>query len=292
MKKQRNNKEKRESASEKVGTTAMERRMLERSVYEACVSSPEGADLLVNIFVQALMSYRRSSVCKPFPNSLFSECCSNEKDFASAMEAVQHIPDIHKIALSKQPDQELEDWTLDRSSYHATALQEMPFMSLKLLQWLLFSREHMELTSDPAKELSRLLTMRFSPWTTRASKLGMGKALLPEFVLRVKEAKKDDQLDNFAEIRSRSGSFFAFHGTAAENLYSILRCGLLNMSRTQMQRNGAIFGEGIYFSMDPNVAVGFSTAGRGWNFSCFGERQKYVLLCDCKWRRGSLLRWQ
>lgn len=38
-----------------------ERARLELAIYDACVRSPEGVDLLITAFIQALRSYRRSS---------------------------------------------------------------------------------------------------------------------------------------------------------------------------------------------------------------------------------------
>lgn len=52
------------------------------------------------------------------------------------------------------------------------------------------------------------------------------------------------------------------------------------MSRTQLQRNGAIFGEGVYLSTDPAVAHGFCKAEDGWEHSSLGPRVRYLLVCE------------
>ena len=52
------------------------------------------------------------------------------------------------------------------------------------------------------------------------------------------------------------------------------------MSNTQLQRNGAIFGEGVYLSTDPAVAYSFCKAGDGWEQSYFGSRVRYLLVCE------------
>ncbi|MCO5578596.1 hypothetical protein L7F22_032440 [Adiantum nelumboides] len=105
------------------------------------------------------------------------------------------------------------------------------------------------------------------------------KKPFPFLILQLKESDAR-AFTAFEQQRSRFGSVFAFHGTSAENLHSILRCGLLILSNSSLQRNGAIFGEGIYLSLDPAVAFGFSKAGIGWECSHFGQRARYLLLCE------------
>ncbi len=56
--------------------------------------------------------------------------------------------------------------------------------------------------------------------------------------------------------------------------------GLLNVSGTKLQRNGAIHGEGIYLSTDPQVALHFCTAGELWDQSCLAQRARFLLLCE------------
>ena len=52
------------------------------------------------------------------------------------------------------------------------------------------------------------------------------------------------------------------------------------LSNSNLQQNGAIFGEGIYLSSDPAVALGFCKAGKGWEHSSFGQNARFLLLCE------------
>lgn len=52
------------------------------------------------------------------------------------------------------------------------------------------------------------------------------------------------------------------------------------MSNSQLQRNGCMFGAGIYLSTDPVVAFSFCKAGTGWTHSFCGARVKYLLVCE------------
>jgi len=111
----------------------------------------------------------------------------------------------------------------------------------------------------------------------------IGASVTPHYVLKVidnKDNRSTKEEPRPEAVREGSETILAFHGTSAENLHSILRCGLLNMSNTQLQRNGAMFGEGVYLSTDPAVAYSFCKAGDGWEQSYFGSRVRYLLVCE------------
>lgn len=62
----------------------------------------------------------------------------------------------------------------------------------------------------------------------------------------------------FAKEKAKYGSFFAFHGSAIENWYSILRNGIRNLSNTHMMTAGAAYGIGVYAAEDMATSVGYS----------------------------------
>ena len=66
-------------------------------------------------------------------------------------------------------------------------------------------------------------------------------------------------------------SKFLFHGTHSKNMYSIARNGILSMSGTNFQSNGAAYGPGIYLSDSLSFAS---------NYSNFDTSQKsLIILC-------------
>lgn len=65
----------------------------------------------------------------------------------------------------------------------------------------------------------------------------------------------------FDQLKQKSGTVFAFHGSSIENWHSILRNGLYNASGTKHQVNGAAHGAGIYLSPDASVSFGYSQLG-------------------------------
>jgi hypothetical protein len=52
----------------------------------------------------------------------------------------------------------------------------------------------------------------------------------------------------------------AYHGTAADNVWSILQTGLRSNSGTREEKNGNMFGDGVYLSGDPRVAYSFCSS--------------------------------
>uniref|UniRef100_A0A0D6QXU5 Poly [ADP-ribose] polymerase n=1 Tax=Araucaria cunninghamii TaxID=56994 RepID=A0A0D6QXU5_ARACU len=255
----------------------MERGDIERRVYEMCRRSPHGSYLMVTAFVQALRSYRCSSVCTPFPTALFHTAGDvKDKDYQAAEGAVQKFPAIDLISSSDSP----REVDANEISNYFNQIQAMPLESLNLLYWLLHPRYQLELVQNPAEELSVVLPLR-----AHNGCQGNDFHILssPDYIMRVQKVRPkngEDLQTEFETTKMSLGSIFAFHGTSAENLHSILRCGLLNLSNTTLQRNGAIFGEGTYFSTDINVALTFSKAKEGWKDSCFGKNLKYLLVCE------------
>jgi hypothetical protein len=67
-----------------------------------------------------------------------------------------------------------------------------------------------------------------------------------------------------AEEEAEGTWVWAYHGTASENLHSILCNGLRVFSGTRHEANGSIFGDGVYFAEDPGVSFGFTRATRTW----------------------------
>jgi ubiquitin-conjugating enzyme E2 Q len=61
----------------------------------------------------------------------------------------------------------------------------------------------------------------------------------------------------FAERKASRGSVFAFHGSAPENWYSILRNGLRNLSDTHMMTAGAASGKGVYAAKNLMTSLGY-----------------------------------
>lgn len=84
--------------------------------------------------------------------------------------------------------------------------------------------------------------------------------------------------EEFDKKVSLYGCCFLFHGSNAENWYSIIRNGLKVMSNTKMMLNGAAYGTGIYLSDDLNFSQGYSRDNNNiivGIFEVIGERKDY-----------------
>lgn len=85
------------------------------------------------------------------------------------------------------------------------------------------------------------------------------------------------QQEEFEKMSKEQGSCYLFHGSPAENWYSIIRNGLKVLSNTNLQLNGAAYGTGIYLSDDIAFSQNYS---RGdcmiiGVFEVIGNRDKY-----------------
>lgn len=275
--------------SELMEKTCIDRIGLEQLVFNLCLESPEGVDFLVTSFVLALRSYRRPTVCAPFPLTLFNTGGAlPDKDFSAAEDAVAHIPRMNSILAGGSPQTEVGEGYNEKEG--SSPLSDMPIRALRLLQWIVSYRYSVRLVVEPRREVGDLFPDGKSPWCIPGNGLNVSATLMkqseelrPQYVMELQapvDGCPDRRREVFEAAKVKNGSFMAFHGTSAENIHCILRCGLLNMSGTRLQRNGAIFGEGIYFSTDPTVAITFCSAGEGWERSSFGPRARYLLLCE------------
>ena len=59
----------------------------------------------------------------------------------------------------------------------------------------------------------------------------------------------------FERLAREHGVVTAYHGTDACNVWSCLQNGLLQMSGTDLQKNGAAFGDGVYLAEDLAVSI-------------------------------------
>jgi len=66
-----------------------------------------------------------------------------------------------------------------------------------------------------------------------------------------------ETLQFFNEEKAKHGSFFAFHGSATENWYSIVRNGLRNMSNSHLMTCGAAYGSGVYAAANFGTSLGY-----------------------------------
>jgi poly [ADP-ribose] polymerase 6/8 len=93
-----------------------------------------------------------------------------------------------------------------------------------------------------------------------------------------------DKEKKFQGLKVKSeGVYLGFHGSAACNWHSILRCGLKNMSGSKGQINGAAYGSGVYLANDATTSFSYLKYAGMWNKSMFAEKSQQLgvmALCE------------
>lgn len=85
------------------------------------------------------------------------------------------------------------------------------------------------------------------------------------------EAKQEE----FDKVAKKYGKVRAFHGSAVQNWYPILKDGLQNLSGTKLQKHGNLFGDGIYLSSELGVCQNFAK-WEAVSRKSFGSRLKVI----------------
>jgi len=123
-----------------------------------------------------------------------------------------------------------------------------------------------DIDSYVVKEATKLMS-------TKKGRSDVVKKLFDEFSAQKKELDKANvQLPPSANASnatpvSKTGSFWAWHGSAIESWHLILRTGLRNLSGTTLQAFGTAYGSGVYFGKDLSVSTGYA-ANSGNNWKC------------------------
>lgn len=270
-------------------------------------------DLLVSLFYTAAASYRRSSICAPFPPHMLN--ASNEKDFAKLKLHLDTVPPVHTLV------------------EHPEKLAALPLATLRLLDWLLYPtyfsvrqmsfEEFEQRTSfseqaagatgavpqyvfeliypeDPVEADGRCCPSASPPGSRSSSSTVAAddssqtatsadptddeevssSIAQDEDALSVQSRYVSSRNKRFAAKIERHGhtSSVSYHASALDNFHSIVHNGLdVNYSKKADQN---LYGEGIYLSTDAGVCMSFISYGRNWANSAFGPRVGAMVGCE------------
>lgn len=177
-----------------------------RATVEACQRDLLASDLGLVIFDAALSHFRHDSLVRPFPcdfaNNVRGEAV---KDFAELRRAFDGLPPVDKL--------DADDETSVR------------LRSRQLLSWLV---------NRGRRRAPRLRTVADSRAVydkIQAATCAPSYAHVPEYIVEVAPAEADKRSPAefetaFDQLAAENGTRLAFHGTAMENVYSILHNGL------------------------------------------------------------------
>ncbi len=240
----------------------------------------------------------------PFPTHLFKST-KGEKDFKACLHVLQRLPSIAVL--------------LGDAAQHA----QLPPPARELLRWLLTPDNRRANTFAPVSLEQFSEHVRSARYQQAGA--ATGKATVPPD-FRIPAEVPTAILRRLPDSNAAAGAaaafaqpVVAFHGTCFENVHSILNTGLVNVSATRatMQRNGAIFGAGIYLrcgaarrpegsrvwrvhasvpwvkrksvgaaavprarSTRFDVAFSFSKPAAGWRHSALGGMCRCLLVCE------------
>lgn len=160
------------------------------------------------------------------------------------------MPSFYELTPSSSPANDLRDWIVT----HGT-------MQLHLIS----------IVDLPEKAQTKLTEHQSNPTY---------KTLKPPLIFQVTESTtRRSKVENFSNLKSLYGSFYAFHGSALENYHSILHNGLaISLNKR------SLFGFGTYLSSKLSTAIEFSPFGNNvyanTRKGILGKRLSCVALCE------------
>lgn len=205
----------------------------------------------------ALYSNRVSQIWDPSPihfQKAVEVKPTRGKMLAKSNQSVLEVNDVDKIKTF------LHNWTLVE-------------IKKKIIDWKKFSTdtELMASIGEPTYRLVRFILMS------------------PKTKLKVSTTKTKDSHSVFYQTvhdplveQKWTETDLLFHGSGADNWYSILRNGLQSMSKTPLQLNGAAYGDGIYLSNNFEVSSGYSANNVYNSYKMIGVFQTKNLISTYK----------
>jgi hypothetical protein len=212
-------------------------------VLKTVVLDVAAVDMKITLFEAAVASYKRASVCNPFPPDYAN---GEVRDFTSLERILCNLNlDRRTIKLLRAPQPDLLSWLVNsvQVNFASTPLPE-------------FEKRTKFLHKFPAKSLARA----------------------PEHVFEVLySAEHPLSRGSFEEKKKKYGTFLGYHGSAMHNWHSIIHNGFdVGFCREDQ----VIFGRGTYFSTDPSVAMSFIQPARVRAQSLLGPSLGCLVVCE------------
>jgi len=203
------------------------REVVEQRTRSALQNELAASSLLLSLFANAAKSYRRFTICEPFPPQ-FRDSKTLDKKFKDVEMYLDALPELNTFKT------------------HPKALSNLPRPALDLLDWVVnpisdgFSLKEIELEQFE-EAMSSEDTEIFS------------KKSRPSRIFELEYHEDCEKSNLFSKLEEEHGSFAGYHGSSLENIHSIVRNGL----DETYAKKGSIYGEGIYLSENRDVAYNF-----------------------------------
>ena len=229
-------------------------------------AAPAVCHFLIQNAYCAMLSQRANIIFSPFPTSwLATASASNSSSIASKERAALLLTDANQIS-SINIKQLIKENNINtnfdtviaavRDSYNdAEILERLNEKTYELVKFILEGNK-MLLKADNLLSAEDIIQVQ-------TQTLSLGE------LEKLKDVREKDILDGvvqfkvehtaLVEDRFRSGDIvYLYHGSRAENWYSILANGIKIGSKSKYFLNGAAHGNGIYLSNDINLSLGYS----------------------------------
>ena len=215
------------------------------SVYAEITNNTNLVSIDLSFAAESVTSQRSLTVFEPFPsfllkknqlrgksgflskNQTYSTEMDQNKDIQLLRQLISSIPDLLAIKTSCNDEVSCREFI--------SSLSPDGHLTYKLIRYII-ATNRLNLIELDSK--------------SRIEKLG------PDIEQYIVTSHPPETEKQFAEKKKEFGSFFAFHGSAIENWYSILRNGIRNLSNTHLMTAGAAYGPGVYSA--ENISTSFS----------------------------------
>lgn len=250
----------------------LEREGVVSRIREQLLQNIHGCELRIGLFWAAATTYRKSSVCEPFPSFFFKT--QHAQNSVESDDASRQQQRSNRVVVGEKDFEALDScWKTFPSMSEMMPRGEVPTIefspfiptqTLKLLDWITSLQRKVQLvecTENAKSVLPDGLRLRFKQ--------------PPNLLFKVNYPTAPEH-EEFETLARKYGTKWGFHGSSVENWHSILMNGFSN----GFTKN-AIFGEGVYFSEDPDVAFNFVKFGRFWKGqSKVGDLIGCMALCE------------
>jgi hypothetical protein len=231
------------------GFDAENRKATEERLRKRVTEDPVAADFLMSLFASSLSSYKKASVCEPFPDAFTK---GDEKNYEEVEDYVKAFPDM-KHFKEKQ-----------------MAISNLPLSALKLLDWTINTGPYQEFNVEQVDlDQYKRETMGIDSKQSKSSD--------PNFIFKVNYTNNHPNYSAFMKSKEKYGSKMGYHGSEFSNFYSILHNGL----DATFGKETSLYGEGIYLSEDRDVAYSFLKCGKNsYANSCLGSQVGCIVCCE------------
>ena len=216
------------------------------SVYAEITNNTNLVSIDLSFAAESVTSQRSLTVFEPFPsfllkknqlrgksgflskNQTYSTEMDQNKDIQLLRQLISSIPDLLALKTSCNDEVSCREFI--------SSLSPDGHLTYKLIRYII-ATNRLNLIELDSK--------------SRIEKLG------PDIEQYIVTSHPPETEKQFAEKKKEFGSFFAFHGSAIENWYSILRNGIRNLSNTHLMTAGAAYGPGVYSAENISTSFGY-----------------------------------